>query len=97
MLASVAHINTQQAIVTNARHYESLLRANHSLDEILMGIDNELTQELISLDLRTALSHLASITGAVDNDDDIGIHLWQVLYRKIIRIFTIKSKLCQTK
>jgi tRNA modification GTPase len=69
MLATVAHINTQQAIVTNARHYESLLRANQSLDEILMGIENQLTQELISLDLRTALSHLASITGAVDNDD----------------------------
>jgi len=69
MLFSVSHINTQQSIVTNARHYESLLRANHSLDEILLGIDNELTQELIALDLRTALSHLASITGSVDNEE----------------------------
>jgi len=69
MLATVSHINAQQSIVTNARHYESLLRANLSLEEILMGIDNELTQELIALDLRTALSHLSSITGAVDNDE----------------------------
>jgi len=72
MFATVSHINTQQAIVTNARHYESLLRANQSLDEILTSIDHQLTQELISLDLRTALSHLGSITGAVDNEEVLG-------------------------
>ncbi len=58
-------------LVTNARHAEALTRAERSLDAVLLGM-NHLSTDLIALELKTALYHLAEITGEVYTDDLLG-------------------------
>lgn len=55
-------------IVTNSRHYESLLMARAPLLRALEGINNGLSADFISQDIREATHHLASITGAITTD-----------------------------
>ncbi|PIY08645.1 MAG: tRNA uridine-5-carboxymethylaminomethyl(34) synthesis GTPase MnmE [Flexibacter sp. CG_4_10_14_3_um_filter_32_15] len=59
-------------LVTNTRHYESLRNANLALDDVLNALEMGFTGDLLSLDLRTALEHLGSITGEVSNDEILG-------------------------
>lgn len=60
---------TGDTVVTNMRHYQSLAETKKALEEVLQGIDNQLTNDLLALDLRNALHHLGEITGAVTTDD----------------------------
>jgi len=60
---------TDQTIVTNSRHFDSLNKANESLIEVLNGISNEISSEFIAMDIRQALTHLGAITGEVSTDD----------------------------
>ena len=50
-------------IITNARHYDALLRAHEALQRVLAGLDMQMSGELLSEDLRQALDILAEITG----------------------------------
>ena len=50
-------------IVTNARHYEALVRARQHLQRVLDGLQSQLSGDLLSEDLRLTLSTLAEITG----------------------------------
>jgi tRNA modification GTPase len=59
-------------LVTNTRHYESLRGANLALNDVLNALEMGFTSDLLSLDLRTALEHLGSITGEVSNDEILG-------------------------
>lgn len=62
-------INTENTIVTNARHYQSLQEVNKSLDEIKTGLDNQIPGDLLSLDIRRCLHYLGEITGEITNED----------------------------
>jgi len=64
-------IKTENSIVTNARHYNALLKMMDSLDAIAAGIDTGLTGDLLSIDIRRALHYLGEITGQVEVDRDI--------------------------
>ena len=50
-------------IVTNARHYDALTRANQHLQRVIDGLQMQLSGDLLSEDLRQALDTLAEITG----------------------------------
>ena len=50
-------------IITNARHYESLTLAHESIFRVIDGLQQELSGDLLSEDLRLTLNHLADITG----------------------------------
>ena len=50
-------------IVTNARHYDALLRAHESIQRVIDGLQQNLSGDLLSEDLRQALDTLAEITG----------------------------------
>jgi tRNA modification GTPase len=56
-------------IITNLRHYEALKHAADGLQQVLNGIDMRISGELLALDIRKALFHLAEITGEVTTDD----------------------------
>ena len=64
--------NAGDTLVTNTRHYESLKGANLALNDVLNALEMGFTSDLLSLDLRTALEHLGSITGEVSNDEILG-------------------------
>ena len=50
-------------IVTNARHYDALVRANEHLQRVIDGLQMQLSGDLLSEDLRLTLDTLAEITG----------------------------------
>ncbi|MBX9784711.1 MAG: tRNA uridine-5-carboxymethylaminomethyl(34) synthesis GTPase MnmE [Chitinophagaceae bacterium] len=62
-------VNTENTIITNARHYQSLQEVNQSLDEIKNGLDNHIPGDLLSLDIRRCLHYLGEITGEITNED----------------------------
>ena len=63
---------TGNAVVTNARHYESLIQTNQALDDVLSALDEELTGDFLALDIRNALHYLGEITGEITTDDLLG-------------------------
>ncbi|MTI32934.1 tRNA uridine-5-carboxymethylaminomethyl(34) synthesis GTPase MnmE [Cytophagales bacterium RKSG123] len=56
-------------IVTNVRHYESLVQTRDSLQDVLNGLAMGITNDFLALDIRHALHHLGEITGEITNDD----------------------------
>jgi tRNA modification GTPase len=63
---------SSRMIVTNARHYDALLRALVSIDRVVAGMQVGLTADLLSVDIRDAINILAEITGDVSSDDILG-------------------------
>ena len=61
--ADIPSIRENDIIVTNARHYDSLTRAHEHLLRVLDGLNNNLSGDLLSEDLRLTLDTLAEITG----------------------------------
>lgn len=56
-------------VVTNIRHYDSLLQTKNSLDAVIEGIDNQVTNDFVAMDIRQALHYLGEITGEITTDD----------------------------
>ena len=50
-------------IITNARHYDALLRAHNHLQRVIAGLHQHTSADLLSEDLRLTLDTLAEITG----------------------------------
>lgn len=69
---SGTHVSPLDITVSNARHYEALLKASESLNRVLEGLKNNLTLELIAQELRTSIYNIGSITGEVTPDDILG-------------------------
>ena len=63
------HYSEKNAIVTNLRHKIALEKAADFLDKSILSIDNKLSGEFISVDLRNAESSLGEIIGKVTTDD----------------------------
>jgi tRNA modification GTPase len=70
-LAGTKHLNNNQVIVTNARHFESLNLALTATNRVVEGIQLNASTDLLSEDVREALRHLGNITGAIELDRDI--------------------------
>jgi tRNA modification GTPase len=64
-------INKEGTIVTNARHVESLKRLLYALNDVSTGLENEVTGDLLALDIRQALHYLGTITGQITNEDQL--------------------------
>lgn len=62
----------QEVLVANSRHYEALSKTATSIEAIEEGVRSEIPGDLLSIDLRTALHHLGSITGEVTSDEILG-------------------------
>jgi len=64
-------VSTEGTIVTNARHHASLQEVLKSLHEIKAGLDNNITGDLVALDVRRCLHYLGEITGQVTTEDKL--------------------------
>jgi tRNA modification GTPase len=58
-------------VVTNARHHNALIMVAIALGEIHTGLDNGISSDLLSLDIRRALHFLGEITGEVTNEEQL--------------------------
>ncbi|QRQ99490.1 tRNA uridine-5-carboxymethylaminomethyl(34) synthesis GTPase MnmE [Dyadobacter sandarakinus] len=69
-LASLVHRQSAgDTVVTNARHYEHLLKAHNSLTDVINGLSIGITGDFLAQDIRLALHHLGEITGTIVTDD----------------------------
>ncbi|MFT6417356.1 MAG: tRNA modification GTPase [Dokdonia sp.] len=65
-------LRNNDTIVTNSRHYDSLLKALEEIIKVQEGIDSNLTSDLMAIDIRQALYYFGEITGEITNDDLLG-------------------------
>ncbi len=68
-LVSLDDFKSGNTVVTNLRHYESLIETNKALDQVLDGIDLQVTNDFVAMDIRNALFQLGQITGEITTDD----------------------------
>jgi len=69
---NVEQFKTGNTMVTNIRHYDSLVNTQKALDDVLHAVDAGMTGDLLALDIRNALHHLGEITGEITTDDLLG-------------------------
>ena len=65
-------ISENDSIVSNLRHYEQLQLTLHEINSIINGMQNNISGDFLSINIRQALFHLGSITGEVTTDDLLG-------------------------
>ncbi len=69
--ATGGNITTESTIVTNARHYTALKEIATGLETIKVGMEQGLSGDLLTIDIRSCLHYLGTITGQVEVDRDI--------------------------
>jgi tRNA modification GTPase len=65
-------LRNNETIITNTRHYDSLLKALDEIQKVKYGIQTNLPSDLMAIDIREALYHFGMITGQVTNDELLG-------------------------
>lgn len=65
-------LRNNETIVTNSRHYDSLLKALEEIQKVRFGLDNNISSDFMAIDIRQALFHFGEITGQVSNDELLG-------------------------
>lgn len=65
----VDHVKQGDLVITNLRHYQSLLQTHEALDRVLKGMDTGVTGDFLAMDVRNALYHLGLITGQISTED----------------------------
>ena len=65
-------ISNNDTIITNSRHYDSLIKALEEIDKVKEGLSEELPSDLLAIDIRQALYHFGEITGEISSDELLG-------------------------
>ena len=65
-------LRNNETIVTNTRHYDSLLKALEEIQKVKYGLQTNLSSDLMAIDIKEALYHFGLITGQVTNDELLG-------------------------
>jgi tRNA modification GTPase len=64
-------LQSEDTIVTNARHYEALVQLAGALADVKTALDNNIPGDLMALDIRRSLHYLGAITGEITNEDQL--------------------------
>ena len=56
-------------IVTNARHYEALIKAEDAMQRTLNGLEMNIPGDLLAQDIREAMHYIGEITGQISTTD----------------------------
>ena len=64
-------LQTESTIITNARHFDALQKLAESLQDVQGGLDENISSDLLALDIRQCLHYLGSITGQITNEDQL--------------------------
>ncbi|WP_299117111.1 tRNA uridine-5-carboxymethylaminomethyl(34) synthesis GTPase MnmE [uncultured Winogradskyella sp.] len=65
-------LRNNETIVTNTRHYDSLLKAFEEINKVKSDLEMGLSGDLLAIDIRQALYHFGEITGEITTDDLLG-------------------------
>jgi tRNA modification GTPase len=61
--------DTSSLLVTSSRHRDSLQKARKHVNRAIGALDQGLTGDFLSIDLRSALQEMGTITGEITNED----------------------------
>jgi tRNA modification GTPase len=62
-------LNYDDVIITNVRHYDAMIHISESLERVISGLDNQIPEDLIAIDIRQAIHFLGEITGEITSDE----------------------------
>ena len=65
-------LRNNETIVTNTRHYDSLIKAFEEVNNVKAGLETGVSGDLLAIDVRQALFHFGEITGEITSDDLLG-------------------------
>lgn len=65
-------LRNNETIITNTRHYDSLLKALEEIQKVKYGMQTNLPSDLMAIDIKQALYYFGEITGQVSNDELLG-------------------------
>ncbi|MDD6505788.1 MAG: tRNA uridine-5-carboxymethylaminomethyl(34) synthesis GTPase MnmE [Prevotellaceae bacterium] len=71
-MATLPSLAPTEVVVTNARHYEALSNALQAIRRVEQGLQDNLSGDLVSQDLRECIFHLSDIVGEVTTDAVLG-------------------------
>jgi tRNA modification GTPase len=71
-LVNTGALRNNETIITNARHYDALIKALEEIQKVKFGLQTGLSSDLMAIDIREALYHFGLITGQVSNDELLG-------------------------
>lgn len=60
---------SENTVLTNIRHFESLQKAEQAIENIFEAFENQIPTDLIAIDVKDCLYHIGSITGEVTSND----------------------------
>jgi len=72
LAAQLPKINPGDVVVNNVRHFEALQNALTAIRCVIEGIDNGITGDFLSQDIRECMHFLGEITGSISNDEILG-------------------------
>ena len=70
--AMLPEVDNEALIVTNARHYEALVRAGEAIARTIEGLQGGVSGDFVSQDIRECMHYLGEITGEITTDDILG-------------------------
>lgn len=59
-------------IITNMRHYEAFCNAQKAIKRVSEGLDNHISGDFLSQDIRECIYHLGEITGQISTEEVLG-------------------------
>ncbi|MEQ8579205.1 MAG: tRNA uridine-5-carboxymethylaminomethyl(34) synthesis GTPase MnmE [Balneola sp.] len=62
------HYDASSLLVTSSRHRDALQKTKEHIQAALAGLENGLTGDFLSIDLRAALNELGTVTGEITNE-----------------------------
>ena len=70
--AQLPEIQSGDVIVSNIRHYQALLQAHSAIERVHQGLENGISGDFLSQDIRECMHYLGEITGQISNDEILG-------------------------
>lgn len=70
--AQIPEIHPGDVVVNNIRHYEALRQALYAIQRVLDSMENHVTGDFLSQDIRECMFYLGEITGQISNDEILG-------------------------
>jgi len=71
-LANTGALSNNETIVSNSRHFEALNNALTAIKDVQKGINENISSDLLAIDIHEALHNLGLITGEVTTEDLLG-------------------------
>ena len=70
--AKLPELSDQDIMVTNMRHYEALKQAHTAIVRVQDGLNDRISGDFLSQDIRECLHYLGEITGQITTDEVLG-------------------------